>query len=105
MAIIVSHICCWWSGTLKVTRALIRYKDVHGNIKMPYRNIYCGDKTNLTLFYLQNGISFTSKTNVDLQKIVPLETNVIHDSNPKHQRFYGRNTFQNSIYETTAIVW
>ena len=37
-------------------------------------------------------------------KIVPLETNVIHHSNPKHQRFYGRNTFENSIYETTAIV-
>ena len=44
------------------------------------------------------------QTNIDLQKIVSLETNVIHDSNPKHQIFYGRNTFENSIYETTAIV-
>ena len=45
------------------------------------------------------------QTNIDLQKIVSLETNVIHDSNPKHQRFYGRNTFENSmIYETTAII-
>ena len=58
---------------------------------------------------LDNGLSpkrwqAIFQTNVDLQKIVPLETNVIHESNPKHQRFYGRNTFKNSIYETTAIV-
>ena len=58
---------------------------------------------------LDNGLSpkrwqAIFQTNVDLQKIVPLKTNVIHDSNPKHQRFYGRNTFKNSIYETTAIV-
>ena len=33
-----------------------------GNIKMSYRNTYCGDKTNLALFYLQNVISFTGKT-------------------------------------------
>ena len=54
---------------------------------------------------LDNGLSPKRlQANVDLQKIVPLETNVIDDSNPKHQRFYGRNTFENSIYETTAIV-
>ena len=58
---------------------------------------------------LDNGLSpkrwqAIFQTNDDLQKIVPLETNVIHDSNPKHQRFYGWNTFENSIYETTAIV-
>ena len=52
----------------------------------------------------QNGGKPFFQTNVDLQKIVPLETNVIHDSNPKYQRFYGRNTFENSIYEMTAIV-
>ena len=52
----------------------------------------------------QNGGKPFFQTNIDLQKIVSLETNVIHDSNPKHQRFYGRNTFENSIYETTAIV-
>ena len=58
---------------------------------------------------LDNGLSpkrwqAIFQTNVDLQKIVPLETKVIHDSNPKHQRFYRRNAFENSIYETTAIV-
>ena len=53
----------------------------------------------------QNGGKPFFQTNIDLQKIVPLETNVIHDSNPKHQRFYGWNRFENSIYETTAIVW
>ena len=52
----------------------------------------------------QNGGKPFFQTNIDLQKIVSLETNVIHDSNPKHQRFYGRNTFENSIYEMTAIV-
>ena len=59
---------------------------------------------------LDNGLSpkrwqAIFQTNIDLQKIVPLETNVIHDSNQKHQRFYGRNRFENSIYETTTIVW
>ena len=49
---------------------------------------------------LDNGLSpkrwqAIFQANVDLQKIVPLETNAIHDSNPKHQRFYGRNTFEN----------